>query len=284
MRIQHYIFGYGSLVCSKSRKITAPSLTKDAFPVLVKHIRREWTARLPAKREVFGGLIHGHTAMGIQRSHGHECTGVLIEVDSSELERFDTREAGYDRVEIDLEHIFTIRGDGDSPQDAHHPNPVLRKAYHRRNSSSLDSEQSSDSADETKAHENDKQLHINDTHEQNVEVKVWVYLPYNDTAEAADDKFPIMQSYVDIILRGCLSISEEFAVSFLKSTQGWSSEVEEKCIWVNDRTRPYYIRADHNYSMTFGHVVDSYLHKVHPKCLAKRGHLDELQSQRNTKL
>ena len=37
----------------------------------------------------------------------------------------------------------------------------------------------------------------------------------------AEISFPITQSYVDIIMRGCLSISHDFARRFLQTTHGW---------------------------------------------------------------
>lgn len=35
---------------------------------------------------------------------------------------------------------------------------------------------------------------------------------------------PIVQTSVDTILRGCLEISEDFAVAFLETVKGWHSE------------------------------------------------------------
>jgi hypothetical protein len=63
--------------------------------------------------------------MGIQQSNGHNCTGVLIEVDSNELARFDERERGYDRIEVDLKHIFPHDEDADD-------HLVIRKAHQKR--------------------------------------------------------------------------------------------------------------------------------------------------------
>jgi hypothetical protein len=56
----------------------------------------------------------------------------------------------------------------------------------------------------------------------------------------ASPEFPIIQSYVDICLSGCLEIEAtfplakeaQFAEEFLKSSTDWSR------YWVNDRTRP----------------------------------------------
>jgi gamma-glutamylcyclotransferase (GGCT)/AIG2-like uncharacterized protein YtfP len=72
--------------------------------------------------------------------------------------------------------------------------------------------------------------------------KVWMYV--NDFKEGEREKclptpqFPIVQSYVDICLTGCLQIEEgfpdagDFAREFIVSTQEWSK------YWENDRVNP----------------------------------------------
>ena len=47
---------------------------------------------------------------------------------------------------------------------------------------------------------------------------------------------PIVQSYVDVVLDGCLAISDAFAREFIRSTAGWRGP------WINDRERPRYPR------------------------------------------
>lgn len=72
--------------------------------------------------------------------------------------------------------------------------------------------------------------------------KVWLYV--NDFKKGERQKclpspqFPIVQSYVDICLTGCLEIEEgfpdvgNFAREFIESTQDWSQ------YWENDRANP----------------------------------------------
>ena len=73
--------------------------------------------------------------------------------------------------------------------------------------------------------------------------KVWVYLnKFNDEQELKNSlpsaEFPIVQSYVDICLAGCLQIQQgfpeagNFAAEFIQSTQEWST------YWENDRANP----------------------------------------------
>lgn len=62
------------------------------------------------------------------------------------------------------------------------------------------------------------------------------------------EEFPIVQSYLDVVLRGCMEVDEmlgnkndEFVGEFLATTKGWQGP------WVNDRANPSYIRAlDYN--------------------------------------
>jgi len=73
--------------------------------------------------------------------------------------------------------------------------------------------------------------------------KVWVYLnKFKDEHELKNSlpsaEFPIVQSYVDICLAGCLQIQQgfpeagDFAEEFIQSTREWSK------YWENDRVNP----------------------------------------------
>lgn len=65
----------------------------------------------------------------------------------------------------------------------------------------------------------------------------WIYLPVQDKSLVRPTKkFPIVQSYIDVILTGCLQISKDFAKEFMKTTFKWN------CI-ENDRANPKYPRA-----------------------------------------
>lgn len=65
--------------------------------------------------------------------------------------------------------------------------------------------------------------------------KVWTYVVRKPIAPTTD--FPILQSYVDVVLTGCLEFGEDFAIEFVRSTLGWESP------WYNDRRCPRYIRC-----------------------------------------
>mmetsp|Transcript_2249 Transcript_2249/g.2696 ORF Transcript_2249/g.2696 Transcript_2249/m.2696 type:complete len:303 (+) Transcript_2249:216-1124(+) len=247
---RHFIFGYGSLICHRSRAITAPSLaSRPAEPVVIEHLIRTWTARVPFGKKKRKRTIHGQTAMGIERANDKKCCGVLIEVDEVELESFDLREAGYDRVQIDLLHIWGLNEE--KYNDAH---VVLEQACKKRGSSPLNNE----SIDE---------------------IKVWVYLP--QTCTLASKNFPICQSYVDIILRGCLDYGIEFVNMFLETTHGWwhvktRDAIGNHFIWVDDRRKPFYSRADIDWSTEKSTVIDKFLEDQYPNAFKQRRHLDKI--------
>jgi hypothetical protein len=67
--------------------------------------------------------------------------------------------------------------------------------------------------------------------------QAWIYVSAPEAVAAASSEFPIVQSYVDIFVSGCLEQEERFAVAgfareCLASTAGWPE------YWVNDRIYP----------------------------------------------
>ena len=58
---------------------------------------------------------------------------------------------------------------------------------------------------------------------------VWTYIP--NSPQFPSQNNPITQTYLDLVLRGCLEINEEFARQFIRTTP-WHS------YWINDRTQP----------------------------------------------
>jgi len=81
--------------------------------------------------------------------------------------------------------------------------------------------------------------------------KVWGYIVKKPLSPSRE--FPIVQSYVDVILSGCLGFGEGFAVEFIRSTVGWESP------WYNDRANPRYVR--HLKKLKFQAQIDNLLAK-----------------------
>jgi len=64
------------------------------------------------------------------------------------------------------------------------------------------------------------------------------------------NEFPIIQTYVDAVIFGCLENGKAFAQEFIRTTEFWDGP------WVDDRTNPRYPRWKPEYA---SHAVDSIL-------------------------
>lgn len=237
----HYVFGYGSLMCPESRSITNPNLIKREgkriefirgsgchFSLTPRFVTCLYGIALPVviqdvERVWSARTSSGFTAMGVRFRKGAECTGVLIEVKADELADLDKREAVYNRLPIQLDNIDQVPflEEDDFYEDDH---PVF------------------EAQDESNEEVDDQN------------VKVWIYMQKDPMG--ADASHPIPQSYVDIIIRGCLTISEDFARSFIETTHGWKDDEDH---WVDDREVPIYQRADTDYSDAHGETIDKLL-------------------------
>ena len=67
--------------------------------------------------------------------------------------------------------------------------------------------------------------------------QIWIYVNRPASVARPDEKYPIVQSYVDVFLSGCLEQQERygltgFAEQCIATTDGWSAH------WVNDRIYP----------------------------------------------
>ncbi len=80
-----------------------------------------------------------------------------------------------------------------------------------------------------------------------------------DTPLPANEQFPILQSYVDVVMAGCLELGTEcaelggFPADFVHSTTGWDS------CWIDDRMQPRYIRAMSETSVVLARQIDGIL-------------------------
>ena len=291
------------------RHITAPSLHDTiAEPVVINNIERVWSARVhkpyvPAKKQnkkddSSGDRDHilGWTPMGVRFRKGTKCNGVLICVDDDELARFDIREAGYIRKKIDLTNIHPhIDSDvlvNESlslwPTADHN---VKREELAIKNVKCFDCRVVFEKAAEMRRQQSNSSTSNDESDLGKEEVAVWVYEQKENLP--AQRSFPITQSYLDIIIRGCMSISLDFARRFLETTHGFwhdNDESVEKDIkangsdnsedqisnidshhtWVDDRSDPMYVRADRQYSNENGEHIDKLLKEHHQYALKKR--------------
>lgn len=94
MSVNHFIFGYGSLINKDSRAKTGQ--TSDAMATMVKGIKREWNLVVPK---------FGFTTLGATFNESAFCNGVIVSVLEQTLSDFDAREVayGYSRIQLQKE-------------------------------------------------------------------------------------------------------------------------------------------------------------------------------------
>jgi hypothetical protein len=71
---------------------------------------------------------------------------------------------------------------------------------------------------------------------------VWIY--FKEAITDPHEEAPIVLSYADVILAGCLSISPAFAEEFVQTTKGWQTAL------LNDRSTPRYPRVQTSIDVT----------------------------------
>ena len=245
----HYVFGYGSLICPSSRAVTAPTLkTRVATPVRVRHLERVWSFPVPQCAMTF---------MGIRKTRHATCVGVLVPVNDEELLQFDDREYGYDRVPLPAEWIEKLPS-----------SPPANTTGSGEDEASL--------AEGASYFDHVSQIPSSKNHNP----QVWVYLQQDPSP--VNVHCPLAQTYLDVIMRGCLTVSHDFLAEFLQTTRGWSAHdfyhdndeeapvsiIEKKhpatTYWVNDRYDPLYVRADMEYSHQMGEELDRFLEQHRP--------------------
>jgi hypothetical protein len=88
---------------------------------------------------------------------------------------------------------------------------------------------------------------------------IWIYVPKEPLLPTKNS--PIEQSYVDVVLAGCLEFGSEFTKELIKNTLYW------EYAWVNDRATPNYERYITNPPFE---QIDKYLNELVPEAFVKR--------------
>ncbi|MFD2179606.1 gamma-glutamylcyclotransferase family protein [Veronia pacifica] len=72
---------------------------------------------------------------------------------------------------------------------------------------------------------------------ENIDCSLPIHVYVTESVVMPSPEHPIVQSYIDTVLVGCLEFSPAFAESFIDSTSGWD------CAFLNDRDNPIYQRV-----------------------------------------
>lgn len=96
--------------------------------------------------------------------------------------------------------------------------------------------------------------------------RVWVYVVDSPVSPSQD--LPISQSYVDVVLDGCLRISEEFARQFIQDTGLWKL-ADGSVNWLDDRVSPR-IYSTEFVSNSNKATIDRLLKEAIPDALNRR--------------
>jgi hypothetical protein len=207
------VFGFGSIINTTTH---APWLSKQSdepdgsakIIVTLPGQQARILARFGYRRGWKFRSNTGFTALGLtiakDEERGMDINGVLFRITEEMLADFDRREVGYDRVEIKMEDIELLA----------------------RESSSTKKRRRQDNRDETP------------------NGKMWVYIPQEASCVEANEDHPILQSYVDTVMQGCLEWGgEQMAMEFVATTSNWSP------YFLNDTPssrRPWLFRKEYN--------------------------------------
>ena len=147
--------------------------------------------------------------------------GVLFPVTSHhDLTAFDIREVGYTRISIPLNRIHMLLDMGCPSAQARAER--LQSIIMRTTTASIRA------VTPDKAHN---------------QPRIWMYVPDSSHTASPSVEYPILQTYVDVCLEGCLQWGgEAFAIEFLRGTSNWSE------FYLNDTPlsrRPWLHRKDY---------------------------------------
>jgi hypothetical protein len=191
--------------------ITPPCHTSAAIRGIVATIKpnfgykRTWNFRSSTGFTALGAMKisdddnnddddRGKDVLAANTKNGLGINGVLFKVLKSEIPNFDVREAGYSKICVPLKYLEFYQ----------HTNPTAIAVGDGSSAITASMDTSS------------SLFHSN--------TNVWLYVPIPSQTMNADENHPLLQSYVDTVLQGCLEWGgEAMAEQFIVSTDGWST-------------------------------------------------------------
>jgi hypothetical protein len=268
-----YIFGFGSIMNTSTHatwKTTSSTTTttdmqssSGSLPGVIATISKEFGY----KRQWSFRSSTGFTALGVEQvivaatnendndDGGEEkcceINGVIFQVPTCDIPDFDRREVGYTKIRIPLEYI-TIQND-----DASEATSNTCEATTAATAAAAASNQQQSYR---------QQANFTFTSNDNI----WLYVPLPGHIHYADENHPLLQSYVDTVLQGCLEWGgPAMAEQFIVTTGGWSE------YFLNDTPssrRPWLYRKEYN---TIDELLKRYEEKTY---YGERRHPEEFAS------
>lgn len=204
---KNFLFGFGSIINTKSRLGSDPK-SRNAFACRIKAefgYVREWNFQASTSKICALGL-----RKTLPKEKGATINGVLFSA-PDDMTAFDQRENGYMRVRVPLNHVEILTSWNPLPKDAsvyiyvpYAPKVVAK--YGKDPVTGLP---------RCSGPIPPKNL------EQTEEAGLGLMPPSVD--------YPILQTYIDICILGCLEYGEAFASEFIQTTFLWSR------YWLNER-------------------------------------------------
>lgn len=255
---EDFIFGYGSILNRASRCSTFASLGSASQVAYSANLsksfgyQRRWCFRSSTGFTALGIVRVAELASTSSESSATDINGVLFPIESEDsLRNFDKRETGYYRVLVPSEYISLL------PESQQIPEGLCANEIMNPTTTSA-----------SEVTHTDKR-------------RIWIYIPELGNMADPDDEYPILQTYVDVCIRGCLEFGgEQLAHHFVRSTFGWNE------FWLNDAPlsrrpwlhRPEYMVIDKCLQDHGDHVNFSY--RKHPEEFAS-SHLTALRGMWN---
>lgn len=106
----------------------------------------------------------------------------------------------------------------------------------------------------------------------------WIYVTIPHFSEYPDEKYPIVQSYVDIFLAGCIQMEKKYGLQnfsdeCVTKTEGWQYP------WVNDRLHPRRPFAFQSYAGGIDRLLDKHVSEYHQNTYVERIHVGRAASE-----
>jgi hypothetical protein len=171
---------------------------------------------------------------GVKEVKAQGINGVLFPITSHhDLTAFDIREVGYTRIPIPLHKIRILSSVGCAAAQTRAralQSSIITEIQMTEEKSSLPSEDQDQNQDQ----DQDQLSHL---------PRIWIYVPDASHTAAPSVEYPILQTYVDVCIEGCLLWGgRKFALEFLTGTTDWSE------FYLNDTPmsrRPWLHRKDY---------------------------------------